>query len=310
MSWFDRQSQAYRSPVFKGLAGLSVLLALSACQNKDKNAASDSGQIVAQVNESEISIHQVQTMLQLQPTVAAQYGEAAADHVLDNLIEQELAAQAARKSGLDKSPKVLQAMEIAKREVLARAYQDQLAEKAGSPDSEKVDRYYETHPELFAQRRQYFIQETVVQANAEQALALKAKVEALTSVEAVNALLVQSGFPASGRQTAQWAEDLPMDILPRLADLKPGQSLTFVQPAGLVLLTLVRTEESPITRAQAGRAIQGALLATERKDLVKQGMTALRQQAKIERKGPLGKPAAAASAPAPAAEQGSAASAP
>ncbi|RZI80086.1 MAG: hypothetical protein EOP38_23530, partial [Rubrivivax sp.] len=76
-----------------------ALVLLSAC-SRDNNASTD-GQVVAQVNGSEISIHQVQAVLQRQPALSAQLGEAAAPKVLQNLVEQELAAQAAREQKLD-----------------------------------------------------------------------------------------------------------------------------------------------------------------------------------------------------------------
>lgn len=297
MQWIHREAWLPARHCLTALLGASALMMLSGCLGKDKSAAGgEPSQIVAQVNDSEISIHQVQSMMQMQPGLVGQWGEAAADKILDSLIEQELAAQAARKSGLDKSPRVLQAMEIAKREVLARAYQDQLAEKAATPDAEKVDRYYESHPELFANRRQYVLQEIMIQAAPEQVQALKARVDPLGSLDAVNAAVLQSGLPYSSRNTMQWAESLSMDLLPKLAYLKPGQSLTFVQPAGLVILTLIRADDAPMTRAQASKPIQAALLSIDRQALVKEGMQALRQKAKIERKGPLAKPSSAESA--------------
>ncbi len=59
------------------------------------------------------------------------------------MLDQELAAQGARKMGLDKEPRVVQAIEAARREVLARSYHDVLAEKTPLPASDDIDRYYD-----------------------------------------------------------------------------------------------------------------------------------------------------------------------
>jgi EpsD family peptidyl-prolyl cis-trans isomerase len=286
----------------KGAAGLVLLALLSACPSKDNGSSAEASQIVAQVNDSEISIHQVQAMMQMQPGLTGQLGEAAAGRVLDSLIEQELAAQAARKAGLDSTPRVLQSMELAKREVLARAYQDQLADKATLPDSTAIDQYYDDHPELFAQRRQYTLQEMQVKATPEQAKALQAKAEGVGTVDAINAMVIESGLPHGSRTSMQWAENLPSDILKKMVFLKVGQSIGFIRPDGLVILTVLHTDDAPVIRGVAQKTIQTVLMANKRKELVKAGMDALRQGAKIERRGafaPGAAPAGSAAASAP-----------
>ena len=298
MHRLSRESAHLAGRLLMGALGLGVALMLSGCPGKDKSAASgDTSQIVAQVNDSEISIHQVEAMLAAQPAIAEQLGANGPRRALDSLIDQELAAQAARQAGLDKTHRVLQAMELAKREVLARAYQDQLAEKAIMPDTEAVNRYYDSHPELFAKRRQYTLQETLVKAPTDKALELKDKVEKLATVEAVNALVNDSGLTHSRRNSVQWAEGVPMDLLSQLAYLKTGQSLGVPRRDGLVILTLLNAEEMPMSSGQASNAIQAALLSNSRRELVQKGMEALRQQAKVQRMGAFAQAASGASAP-------------
>lgn len=286
------------------LAASLVLMSLSACHRRDGGTASvEPSQVVAVVNGDEVSVHQVQAVLQARPELAA-LGEAAPGKVLDSLIEQELAAQAARKEGLENSPKVIQALELAKREVLARAYQDHLASGVVMPDSEAVARYYDAHPELFAKRRQYAFQETYFKADEQQAQSLKARIEATGSAQAVISLAADSGLPYSNRNSAQWAENLPMDLLKEVAYLKPGQSIVRLQPPGLAVLTLLQATDAPLTRAQATPAIQAAMMASKRQEKVRHGMDALRAEAKIERKSlaALGMGGAADAASAPPAE--------
>lgn len=296
MHRLSRESGHPVGRMLAGALGLFAVLLLAGCPGKDKAAASaDTSQIVAQVNDSEISIHQVEAMMAAQPAIVEQLGADGPRRVLDSLIDQELAAQEARQSGLDKTPRVLQAMELAKREVLARAYQDQLAEKALMPDTEAVNRYYDAHPELFAKRRQYTLQETLIKAPADQALELKAKAEKLGSVEAINTLVNESGLAHTRRNSVQWAEGIPMDLLSQLAYLKHGQSIAVPRKDGLVILTLLSTEEAPMSSGQASNAIQAALRATARRELVQKGMDELRQRAKIQRMGAFAQAASAAS---------------
>ncbi|RZL01199.1 MAG: peptidyl-prolyl cis-trans isomerase, EpsD family [Rubrivivax sp.] len=282
--------------VFK-LGSLSLLMALLAACNRDGGTPAD-GQIVAQVNGSEISVHQVQAALQRQPGLSSQLGDGAGEKVLQGLVEQELAAQAARDQKLDKSPKVLQAMELAKREVLAREYQDRLADKAVPPDTGEIDRYYDEHPELFKNRRQYTIQETTLAVSAADMPAWRDRAKATTSLAEVNELVQASGLPTSRREMVEWAESLPLGLLKQFSRLQPGQSLVLERPNGLVIGTLVQSQPGEVTRRDAAQAIQAVLTNQRRREAVAKGMETLRQGAKVQF---FGQFASAGSAPASAA---------
>lgn len=277
--------------VFK-LGSLSLLVVLLAACGRD-HAPAD-GQVVALVNEDEISVHQVQAVLQRQPALSGQLGQAAGEKVLQGLIEQELAAQAARAQKLDSSPKVLQAMALAKREILAREYQDRLADKAVPPNAGDIDRYYDEHPELFKERRRYTIQETALKVSPAEAPAWRDRVKATTSLAEANEVVSASGLPATSREMVEWAENLPLALLKQFSTLAPGQSLVLERPDGLVIGTLVHTELAPINRRDAAQAIQAVLTNQRRREAVSKGMEALRQGAKIQL---LGAFAAGASAP-------------
>lgn len=262
---------------------LMAVAGLGACSRSNDTPVSDASQIAARVNDKEISIHQVQARIEAQPALAQQLGDKAYDRVLDSLVEQELAAQAARTAGLEQTPKVVQAIELAKREVLAKAYQDQLAAKATFPDEQAITAYFEAHPELFSQRKQYELQETLLTLPAEQITSVKSRVEAMSSAAELNALVGQSGWTRQVRSGTQWAETLPMDVLPQLASRKVGQSVVLPRPDGLLILTVLRTELSPYGLAQVRAAIRDALHVQNRKEALRKGMDSLRQQAKIQK---------------------------
>lgn len=262
---------------------VAVVALLGGCSKKDAAPAAGESQVAAQVNEGEVSVHQVEALLQLQPALGAKFGEQASARALDSLIEQELAAQAAVQAGLDSSPRTLQALALARREVLARAYQDQLAEKASLPDTSAVERYYDEHPELFSQRRQYLLEESVAQVPAGDVDAWLRKVESTGSVEELQAWLAQQTVPRKSRRFAQWAEGLPLELLPRLAKLKPGHSIALRRPESVYMLTVIKTEDAPVLLGQATPAIQAVLAGQRRQEAVRDGMTRLREQAKITR---------------------------
>src|ERR1019366_4323631 len=82
-------------------------------------------QVVARVNTKEITILQLNAALAQVPNVTAETAKAASGPLLERLIEQELLVQKAQDAKLDRNPQVAQAMEAAKRQVLATAYLQQ-----------------------------------------------------------------------------------------------------------------------------------------------------------------------------------------
>jgi EpsD family peptidyl-prolyl cis-trans isomerase len=266
------------------LLALGALAGLSACPFSEKLKGEDTDQVAAVVNDSEISVHQVKAYLVRNPGLTT-LGDAAGRRALDALIEQEMAAQAARRLNLDKAPAVIQAMELAKREVLARAYQDELAAKADQPDSEAIRKYYDDHPELFSNRKQYTLTQTVVKGDASALAGLKDKVEHTVSFDALRQLLASQPVQFSSQTGTQWAEDLSMDLLPKLLFLKDGQSLVLPQPSGMAVLTVIKAEPKPLSRNTATETIKTVLITSARRAQVKAGMDEVHGQSKVDRKG-------------------------
>lgn len=286
---------APRRAALCSLAAGAVLLA--GCGGGERKSDT---QIAATVNKGEISVHQVQAVLQRQPRLmAADAGGTASARVLEGLIDQELAAQAARDASLEKDPRIVQSLEAARRELLALAWQESIASRVTSPSSDELDRYYEAHPELFAQRRLYILQETSLEGTPELLGGLPEKVAQAQSAAEVAASLQQVGVRSSTRAIAMAAEDLPQQLLEPLSRLEPGRSGYFAQGSNVRIYTVLQVHKAPVERRLALNAI-GAYLTKDRKsEAVSQAMRELRGKAKIEYLGGFAKGGeGAASAPA------------
>jgi EpsD family peptidyl-prolyl cis-trans isomerase len=92
-------------------------------------------------------------------TFPADQLERARKTAVDRLIDQELLAAKAVEEKLDRTPETLMAIELARREILARARVQQLMAAAPKLTPGDVTKYYVTHPELFAERQVYSLQE-------------------------------------------------------------------------------------------------------------------------------------------------------
>jgi len=284
------------APACLGL--LTMFLVLAGCSR----VGGDATQVAAKVNDVEISTAQLQHVLQRQPPVPPDRAASVTRRALDAVIDQELAAQGARKQGLDKDPRVVQAIEAAKREVLAKAYQDAVTEKAPLPSSDEVDRYYDSQPALFAQRRFYSLQETAVQGAHADIVPLKGRIEEAPDATRMTDVLRDAKLPYSSRQLTVSPEDVPLLLVGRLSELKTGQSLVLPQPSGARVLTLLSSTPAPLTREAARPAIQAYLTNEGKRRALAERQKALRDEAHIEYKG---KFAQAASAPAAAASAAS-----
>lgn len=285
-------------PLPRALLSIVGSLLLVACGG---GRSGNDAQVAVKVNKGEISVHQVQAVLQRQPRqVANDRTETASARVLEVLIDQELAAQAARNQGMDNDPRVVQATEAARRELLAHAYQERVGEKAASPSSDEIDRYYDAQPALFAQRRLYLLQETTVDPAAPSER-VQALVERAQSAEELIAGLRQANIRHASRSLAQAAEDIPLSLLEPVAKLEQGRSTLVNAPGAPRIYTVLYAHKAPVDRRAATNAIGTFLTNERRQQLVAQKMKQLRQDATIEYRGNFAKTqTAAGSAPAAA----------
>ncbi|UXH79485.1 EpsD family peptidyl-prolyl cis-trans isomerase [Roseateles amylovorans] len=286
-----------RAPSGFRLAALTaatlMAVALTACGGGSGAKAS---QTAAKVNKEEITVHQINFVLQRQPNLKPDQVEGASRQVLERLIDQELAVQKAQDLKLDRDPRVVQQIETAKREIIARAYAERLGETASKPQPQEITQYYNDKPALFADRRIYNLQEISIEAKPEQFDALRARLgEAKTLPEFLD-YLKANDIKFVGTQAVRSAEQLPLNSLDAVARLKDGQSMLNATPTGLLVVYLAGSRSQPVTLEQARPAIEQFLLNQRRTDLLAKDIKAMRENAKIEYVGKFAE--AAASAPA------------
>jgi EpsD family peptidyl-prolyl cis-trans isomerase len=262
-----------------------VVIACGVLASCSRTSVPSESQVAARVNDGEISVHQVQAILERQPRLLAASGENTTSRVLEVLIDQELAAQAARAEGLESDPSVIQTLQASRREVLARAHHDRIAARAASPTSDAIDRYYDSHPALFAQRRLYILQETAVEAPDVQVAQLRESLPQWQTAEDLAKALRAAGLRNSTRQFAMAAEDLPLTLLDPLSGAGVGQSALFAQPGGARIFTVLYAQKAPVERRTAADAIARYLASDRQRELVADAMKALRQKAKIQYQG-------------------------
>ena len=115
------------------------------------------------------------------------------------------------------------AIEAARREILSRAYLEQIAAAQPKPTPEEAKKYIAEHPQLFAERRIFNIQEIVLPASSTATANLREMVTAGKSMDDIANWLKSKDIKFSGGSATRPAEQIPLDLLPKVHALKDGQ---------------------------------------------------------------------------------------
>jgi len=293
---FGRASASPGRLAIVAVAALAVVLSGCGEQKKDKAAT----QVAAKVNKEEISVHQINFLLQQQRGLRAEQAEAAGRVALERLIDQELALQKALEQKLDREPRVVQQIEAARREIIARAYVEKIGEAATKPTPEEVQKYFTDKPALFKERRIYNLQEISIEAKPEQLPGLRTQLQASKSINEFVDFLKAIGYRFNGNSAVRAAEQLPLSTLDTFAKMKDGQAMLVAAPAGAQVIVLAGSRSEPVDEARARPAIEQFLWNDAKRKLVEADRKAMRESSKIEYMGKFAQGAASAPAAAPA----------
>ena len=280
------------------VALMAAVALLAGCGDKKEKGAS---QTAAKVNKAEVTVHQINFVLQQQRGLRPEQADAASKQILERLIDQELALQKADDLKVDRDPRVVQQLEAAKREIIARAYLDKVGEAAAKPTPEEIKKYYDEKPALFKERRIYSIQEIGIEAKPEQIPTLRDKLTAAKNINEFVEFLKTNDYKFSGNQAVRAAEQLPLAGLEAFAKMQDGQAILNQGPNGVQVVVLAGSRSQPVAEEQARPAIEQFLLNERKRKLIEDDVKAMRTAAKIEYVGKFAEGAASAPAAAPAA---------
>jgi EpsD family peptidyl-prolyl cis-trans isomerase len=273
--------QEYSIRLFAGALTLGILLAGCGDKGDDKKAT----QVAAQVNGEEITVHQINFALQRLGNVDPEQAKQAGAQALKTLVDKQLLVQQALEDKLDRDPQVSQALEEGRRQILATAYIERLTAGVTPPTDAEIQEYHDKNPALFAQRRVYKLQEIVLRPPAEKVEALKAKLGEIHNLNELVEWVKAEQIPARAAQNVKPAEQLPLELLPRLQNLNPGQSITLAGNGQFTILSVVDAQVQPIGMEQAKPLIERYLTGNRKREMADAKLQELKKKAKIEYKG-------------------------
>jgi len=289
------------------LVVLPIVMAafLAACGDKSESGGeAKATQAAARVNGDEITVHQINQILQRQQGITPDQTDAASQRILEGLIDQQLAVAKAEEQKLDRDPQIVQSLDAARRNILARAYLERTANAvAATPTPEEIRKYYDEKPALFSQRKVYALQEFTVAGKPDEYKPLLTALQATKSPQEFGEVIKAGGLKFTANQVTQAAENLPMSIIDQLAQVSDGQALYITAQDGFKAVLVVASREQAINFDQAKPIIEQYLLTERRREAAQKEVKTLREAAKIEYLGKFAEKSAAAAsgASAPAA---------
>jgi len=291
---------------------------LVGCNAKEGSEKASPSQVAVKVNKEEISVHQINDLLSRSGNIPQDQIDTARSTIVERLINQELLLQQAKDNKLDRNPNVMQMIEFSRREILARAYGEQIMSNALQPTEAQVNKFYDENPELFSKRRIYNLQEFGIQAGPDRFDEIRARVEGSNgNLQQLMAWFGEQKIPVSVNAGIKPAEQIPLGILKNLAQMKVEAGKAGVAlartPMGAVLILVTATRDEPVDRARAKPIIENILRAQARTESLDAEIKRLRSAATIHYSEGFAAPSAAAepvaapqAAPPPAAPPGAA----
>ena len=235
-------------------------------------------QVVATVNDHELTVLQLSQALQ---AAGAEAEPQATRKALDSLVDEELLVQQATKNQLDRDPAIVEAMEHARRHLLAQAYAERMIYPKTAASAREMEEYYRAHPALFENRKLYRLTVFSVQDSDMNGL-LSADLEAAHSEDDVRAALERHEIKFETQPLSSTAEELPMDKVNEFAKARVGDLLIAGAGNGrTILMSVVAVEERPLSFEHAKPMIAQYLATVRNAEAADAYLKKLKETAKI-----------------------------
>lgn len=278
------------SAVAVAVAATATTLLLGACG--EAGAKKTPPQVAARVDGVEISQQQLNAALaHAHPPLAAEDAQAR-KAALERLVDQQIVYARARDERFDRDPRVAQLVEAARREIVARAYMESRLQAPPLVSPAEVHQYYVENPALFARRRVYELQQIVLPADPAllpPLLRLSARSDAM---EAIGRFLAARKLDFAVDGGVRAAEQIPLDVLPRLAEVADGRTAVIESGQRYYVFHVIASQRQPIAEAEARPRIEVFLGNQQSQRAIAQEMRRLKAEAHVEYLGEFAPPAA------------------
>lgn len=263
--------------IFKSKAAMSLALTallLTACGGSENKPA---GQSLARVNGQDITVHQLNA--ELERMGAGQ--NVSKKEILDGLIARQLLLEQAKKEKMDRDPKMMQAIERSKEQMLAQSYLQGKVRNVARPTSGEIEKFYSDNPIMFAKRKLFDTKELSINT-ADLTPELVGKVNAARSLNEVQQWLEDRQVKYVPTHAIRNSAEIPPQLVTMLIDVPIGKPFTVKQGEQTQFAVLQEVKDSPLTLAIAKPKIEQFLMLQKSREAGEAQIAKLRTDAKIE----------------------------
>ncbi len=259
----------------------AVVTVLSGCGGA-KTESPKNTQVVAKVNDTELSVHQLNLYLQNEANIPADRLPIFKKEILNKLIEQEGLVQEAMLKKLDRDPVVLQQLEASKKEVLVRAYLQRVAAAVPAPDQAAIDKFYAEKSAMFTQRKVYRFAEINLPGKPIAWPEIEKALLPTKNISEVASVLKAKGIELPiAQNVVRGTEDLPMDQIEKFLSLPDGEVVIYPRPPGITIAQILSSKEAPVDAAKAKPVIERFLMNKARTETVQAEQKRVKESLKI-----------------------------
>jgi EpsD family peptidyl-prolyl cis-trans isomerase len=256
------------------VAAIALALLASGCQKKA------SGQTVAVVNNDEITASDLNSELMSENASVTGSTKEARAQALQNLIDRRLLAQQARSEGLDKSPDFINQQRRATEDLLIRMLVMRQVNTSQVPSPQEVDQFEASHPNMFAKREAWTLQQLLFPLQKDPAVL--AKIKAAKTLDEVAQALTSSGVQFSKATRKIDTAVLPPNVYAQLMQLRPNEPFVVPGPDREVASVITAREPAPLAGDQARTIALNAMKRDQVQKLVQDRVKSLKASAKIQ----------------------------
>jgi peptidyl-prolyl cis-trans isomerase C len=264
------------SSLITAAAAIAMGLAVAGCSS---GGSSKSSQVVATVNGGEITVTQLNRLLQTNGV--QEVTPEVKKRALEALTSEELMVQAAVEHKIDRDPAFVQAMEQSRRQLLAQFFAERNVYPKAEITPEEITEYYRAQPLLFANRKKFRLTTFIVN-KTELPPPIESEFDHVESVDQVRRILESHAIEYTTQLASIAPEQLPIEQLPVFAKTKVGD--LFVNERGdkvqLVSVTGI-DEDVPLTLDRAKPIIQEYLRNSRNKKATEEYLKQAKAVAKI-----------------------------
>ena len=246
---------------------LGALFLLSGCDfGSSSSPKAPTGQVVATVGSREITRRELQAELAGSTATTPAAQKTAQQLALRRIIQRVILANAAKEQGLDKDPNFALLSQRANEGILAQLLEGKTAASVPAPSAEEIQQYQQTHPDQFADRKIFDVDQIRISQPSDPQLAKK--LEPFKTLADIANYLNQNHIVFQRGPNVMDALSQSPDLVKAVLALPPHEVFILSSANEIFVNEITNTRVEPVTGEDATKFAQNVLKSQHVRDAV------------------------------------------